>query len=108
MLFPALGWMDELSVLRPFNNISVISGQWKDDRERLCAMKRRFNRLGKNIASSEIRTRDPVIRLRSPNRSATRTVLLEEGDKFDYSSLNRCFNKLAPIAYDGCMRIHQA
>ena len=29
-----------------------------------------------------------------------------EGDKFDYSSLNRCFNKLAPFAYDGCMRIY--
>ena len=67
-----------------------------------------FNRLGKNFASSEIRTRDPDIRLGSSNRSATRTVLPEEGDKFDYSSLNRRFNKLAPFAYDGCMRIHQA
>ena len=76
--------MDEFWVLRPFNNISVISGRWKDDRERLCAMKRRFNSLGKNIASSEIRTRDPVIRLGSSNRSATRTVLPEESDKFDY------------------------
>ena len=80
--------------------------RWKDDRERLCAMKRRFNRLGKNIASNEIRTLHPVIRLGSSNPSATRTVLPEEGDKFDYSSLNRCFNKLAPFAYDGCMRIH--
>ena len=49
-----------------------------------------------------------MIRLGSFNRSATRTVLPEEDDKFDYSSLNRCFNKLAPFAYDGCMRIHQA
>ena len=78
-------------------------------------MKRCFNRLGKNSASSEIRTRDHVIRLGSSNRSATRTVLSEQGDKFDhslliidYSSLNRCFNKLAPFAYDGCMRIHPA
>ena len=71
-------------------------------------MKRRFNRLGKNIAASEIRTHDPVIRLGSSNRSATRTVLPEEGDKFDYSSLNRRLNKFVPFAYDGCMRIHQA
>ena len=49
-----------------------------------------FNRLGKNIASSEIRTRDPLIRLWSSSRSATRTVLSEEGDKFDYSSLTFC------------------
>ena len=100
--------MDEFWILRPFNNISVISGRWKDDRERLCAMKRRFNRLGKNIASSEIRTRNPVIRLGSSSRSVTRAVLSEEGDKFDNSSLHRCFNKLAPFAYDGCMRIRQA
>ena len=100
--------MDEFWILRSFKNISVISGRWKDDRERLRAMKCRFNRLGKNIASSEIRTRDPVIRLENSNRSATRTVLPEEGDKFDYSALNRCLNKLASFAYDGCMRIHPA
>ena len=100
--------MDEFWVLRPFKYISVISGRLKDDRERLCATKRRFYRLGKNIASSEIRTRDPVIRLGISNRSATRTVLPEEGDNFDYSSLNRYFDKLAPFPHDGCMRIHQA
>ena len=67
-------------------------------------MQLRFNRLGKNIASSEILTCDSVIRL----GSSKQTVLPEEGDKFDYSSLNRGFNKLAPFAYVGCMRIHQA
>ena len=70
--------MDEFWVLRPFSNISVISGRWKDDRVRL-----RFGRLGKNITSSEIRTRDPVIRRGSSIRSATQTVVPEEGDKFD-------------------------
>ena len=100
--------MDEFWVLHPSNNISVISGRLKDDCERLCAMKRRFNMLGKKIVSSEIRTLDPVTRLGSSNRSAMRMVLPEEGDMFDYSSLNRCFNKLAPFAYDGYMHIHQA
>ena len=33
------GWV---KVLRPFNSISVISRQWKDEHERLCAMKRRL------------------------------------------------------------------
>ena len=64
-------------------------------------MERCFNKLGKNIASSKIGTHDPVIRLGSSNHSGTRTVLPEEGDKFDYSSLNRCFNKLAPFANNG-------
>ena len=85
--------MDEFWILCPFNNISVISGRWKDDRERLCAMKCRFNRLEKDIASREIQTRNTEIRLRSSNRPPMRTVLPEEGDKFDYSYLNICFNK---------------
>ena len=29
-------------LLRPFNNISVISGRWEDDNERLCAMEPRL------------------------------------------------------------------
>ena len=32
------GWV---RVLRPFNSISVLSGRWKGEAERLCAMKRR-------------------------------------------------------------------
>ena len=36
-------WMDGwVRVLRPFNSISVISRWWKDENERLCAMKRRL------------------------------------------------------------------
>ena len=34
-------WMDELGFYVPFNSISVISGQWKGEYERLCAKKRR-------------------------------------------------------------------
>ena len=37
------GWMDGwVSVLSPFNSISVISRRWKGEYERLCAMKRRL------------------------------------------------------------------
>ena len=32
--------MDDLVFYVPFNSISVISGQWKDEQERFCAMKR--------------------------------------------------------------------
>ena len=34
--------MNELWFYIPFNSISAISGRWKDEHERLCAMKRRF------------------------------------------------------------------
>ena len=45
------GWMEDLRVHVLFNSISVISGRWADDNERLCAMEphlrlRRF-RLGR-------------------------------------------------------------
>ena len=33
------GWV---RVLHPFDSISVISRRWKDEHERLCAMKRRL------------------------------------------------------------------
>ena len=37
------GWlMDELRFYVLFNSISVTSGQWADDNERLCAMKSRL------------------------------------------------------------------
>ena len=42
LLLLRLRWMDALSVLRPFNSISVISRWWKGEHERLCAMKRRL------------------------------------------------------------------
>ena len=32
------GWMDDLQFYVLFNSISVISGQWADDNERLCAI----------------------------------------------------------------------
>ena len=32
------GWMDDLQFYVVFNSNSVISGQWADDNERLCAM----------------------------------------------------------------------
>ena len=35
------GWMDELRFKVPFNSISFISGGWKGEHEKLCAMKRR-------------------------------------------------------------------
>ena len=32
------GWMDDLGFYVLFNSISVISGRWAGDNERLCAM----------------------------------------------------------------------
>ena len=32
------GWMDDLQFYVLFNSISIISGQWEGDNERLCAM----------------------------------------------------------------------
>ena len=34
------GWIDDLRFYVLFNSISVISGQWADDNEKLCKMKR--------------------------------------------------------------------
>ena len=36
------GWMDDLRFYVLFNSISVISGQWEDNNERLCAMELRL------------------------------------------------------------------
>ena len=38
----ANGWMDDLRFYVLFNSISVISGRWADDNERLCAMEPRL------------------------------------------------------------------
>ena len=40
MIDPTNGsrWMDDMQFYVPFNCISVISGQWKVDNDRLCAM----------------------------------------------------------------------
>ena len=45
-------WMEELQLYVHFNSISVISGRWKDDHERLCAMK---HRLGSERISPPVR-----------------------------------------------------
>ena len=39
------GWMDDMRLYVLFNSISVISGRWKVDNERLCAMKLRLPEL---------------------------------------------------------------
>ena len=61
--------------LRPFNSNSVISGRWKCEHERLCAMKRH---LGSERISPppgfELAT--PWSEVGSANRSATRTLAL--------------------------------
>ena len=36
------GWMDDLRFYVLFNSISVISGRWADENERLCAMEPRL------------------------------------------------------------------
>ena len=36
------GWMDDMRFYVLFNSISVISGQWKVDNERLCAVELRL------------------------------------------------------------------
>ena len=36
------GWMDDLQIYILFNSVSVISGQWEVDNERLCAMELRL------------------------------------------------------------------
>ena len=41
-----LGWMDDLRYYVIFNSVSVISGRWEVDNERLCAMELRL-RLGR-------------------------------------------------------------
>ena len=40
------GWMDDLRFYVLFNSVSVISGRWADDNERVCAMEPRL-RLGR-------------------------------------------------------------
>ena len=37
-IFPITKWMDDWGFYVLFNSILVISGQWADDNERLCAM----------------------------------------------------------------------
>ena len=50
------GWMDDLRFYVLFNSVSVISGRWADDNERLCAMEPVYG--WEDLASSEDQTRD--------------------------------------------------
>ena len=45
MKLKVIVWMDELGFYLSFNSISVVSEGWKDEHERLCAMKRLFRLL---------------------------------------------------------------
>ena len=51
-----LGWMDD-AMLRPFNSISVISGRWEVDNERLCAieLRLRLRRYRLELGSNSVR-----------------------------------------------------
>ena len=78
-------WMDGLgfyvpsTVFQYFSHFETMEGwTWKA----LCS-EAPF-RFGKNLASSGIRTRDPVIRGREPYRSATRTLLLNDEPDYYY------------------------
>ena len=65
------GWV---SVLRPFNSISVTSRRWKDEHEKLCAMKRRLGS-GRISPPAGFEPATPWPEVGSANRSATRTLL---------------------------------
>ena len=68
-------WMDGIvRVLRPFNSISVTSRRWKDEHERLCAMKRRLGS-GRISPPAGFEPATPWTEVGNANRSATRTLL---------------------------------
>ena len=67
-------WMDGwVRVLRPFNSISVVSGRWKGEDERLCAMERRLGS-GRISPTAGFEPTTPWSEVGSANRSATRTL----------------------------------
>ena len=67
-------WMDGwVSVLHPFNSISVISRRWKGEHERLCAMKRRLGS-GRISPSEGFEPETPWSEVGSANCSAMRTL----------------------------------
>ena len=53
--------MEGLAFYIPFNSISVISGRWKGEHERLCAMKCRLGS-GRIVPPAGFETATPVIR----------------------------------------------
>ena len=68
------GW---ISVLRPFNSISVISRRWKGEHEKLCAMKRRLGS-GRISPPAGFKPATPWSKVGSANRLATRMLLFEQ------------------------------
>ena len=67
-------WMDGwVRVLRPFNSISVISRGWKDEHERLCAMKRHLGS-GRISPPAGFKPATPWSKVGSADRSARRTL----------------------------------
>ena len=72
------GWV---SVLRPFNSISVIQRRWKGEHERLCAMKRRLGS-GRISPPAGFEPATPWSKVGSANRSATRTLPLKPKYKY--------------------------
>ena len=72
------GWIDELRFYVPSKRISVISRRWKGEHERLCAMKRRLGS-GKFSPPAGFEPATPWSEVGSANRSATRTLRLQNG-----------------------------
>ena len=68
------GWMDELRFNVPFNSISFISGRWKGEHEKVCAMKRH---LDSEIISPPAGLEPEATRSKvgNANRSATMSLL---------------------------------
>ena len=59
-IFVQYMWMDDLRFYVLFNSISVTSGRWLDENEKLCAMEPSFT-IEKIIASGGARTHDRYI-----------------------------------------------
>ena len=64
-------WMDKLRFYVPFNSISVITGRWKGEHERLCVVKRRLGS-EKILPLAGFESTTPWSEVGSANRSATR------------------------------------
>ena len=73
-------WTDDFRFYVPFNNISVISGQWVDDNGRLCAMEPR----SVNLTTLFLSRLRPPKRLTSTSctnfRQSQTTALLESAE----------------------------
>ena len=86
-------WMDGwVRVLHPFNSISIISRRWKDEHERLCAMKRHLGS-GRISPPAGFEPATPWYEVGSTNRSATRTVQIQIEDR----GLNKDIELVNPL-----------